>query len=473
VSPHTELWLCHQRRDDYWLQGSVSHRYGAVTCPVYAVGGWADAYTDGVFRLLEGLRVPRKGLVGPWAHAYPHEGMPGPAIGFLQEALRWWDQWLAGRDTGILAEPMLRLWMPESSPPDEARYVSPGRWVAEPSWPPAARASRGFWLAPGRLAAAPADVPARIAVRSPVETGTQAGAWCPFGPESMARDQGPDDERSVVFDSAPLAERLEILGAPVLRVRVTSDRPVATLIARLEDVFADGTSARVAYGVLELTHRESDAEPEPLPVDTHVDVELALRHAAHAFLPGHRLRLALSTAYWPVVWPGPAPATLVLHGERSSLELPVRTPRPEDGQLRPFQLPAQAPLPLSTDLSADVPTHEVGRDPGTGEHVRAFTAGFDASGEPALTRIEATGLEYGDAMALRLSIREGDPTSARAEMRHETAFRRPGWSVATRVAAVMTADERSFHLATEVEGREGGERVFHLRFAAEVPRDLR
>jgi len=108
-----EVWLEHSRRDDYWKHGSICENYGAITCAVYAIGGWADAYSNAIPRLLAGLRAPRKGLIGPWAHLYPHDGVPGPAIGFLQEALRWWDHWLKDTDTGVMAEPMLRVWMQE------------------------------------------------------------------------------------------------------------------------------------------------------------------------------------------------------------------------------------------------------------------------------------------------------------------------------------------------------------------------
>ncbi len=128
-------WLEHQRRDDYWKHGSVCEDYARIQCPVYAVSGWADGYCNAVFRLLEGIDVPRKGLVGPWAHKYPHLGEPGPAIGFLQESLRWWDQWLKGKETGIMDEPMLRLWMQDSAPPSARYDERPGRWVAEPDWP--------------------------------------------------------------------------------------------------------------------------------------------------------------------------------------------------------------------------------------------------------------------------------------------------------------------------------------------------
>ena len=81
-------WLKHQRRDRFWSEGSVSDDYGSIRCPVYAVGGWADYLSRTVLRLMAGLSVPRMGLVGPWGHHYPHDGIPGPAVGFVQECLR-------------------------------------------------------------------------------------------------------------------------------------------------------------------------------------------------------------------------------------------------------------------------------------------------------------------------------------------------------------------------------------------------
>ena len=122
-----ENWLQHQRRDAYWKHGSVCEDYAAIQCPVYAVGGWTDGYKNAIPRLLERLKVPRKGLIGPWAHAYPHFALPGPQIGFLQEILRWWDHWLKGVDTGVMDEPMLRAWMTESVKP-----ASPPRHIAGP-----------------------------------------------------------------------------------------------------------------------------------------------------------------------------------------------------------------------------------------------------------------------------------------------------------------------------------------------------
>jgi putative CocE/NonD family hydrolase len=69
--PYVHAWLSHQRRDVYWKHASVCEDYRAIECPVYAVGGWADGYTNSVLRLLGNLSAPRKGLIGPWAHGYP------------------------------------------------------------------------------------------------------------------------------------------------------------------------------------------------------------------------------------------------------------------------------------------------------------------------------------------------------------------------------------------------------------------
>ena len=146
-----EQWMRHQRRDAYWRHASICENYADVNVPVMTVSGWADGYTNAVFRMLEKLDVPRKGLVGPWAHTYPHLGSPGPAIDFLQYLKRWWDHWLLGIDTGIMDEPMLTAWMQDSEPPTTSYAERLGRWVSEPSWPSPNVAARRFALREGRL----------------------------------------------------------------------------------------------------------------------------------------------------------------------------------------------------------------------------------------------------------------------------------------------------------------------------------
>jgi uncharacterized protein len=471
-----ETWLAHPHRDEYWKHGSVCEDYEAITCPVYAVGGWADAYTNAIPRLLKGLTAPRKGLIGPWAHVYPHNGVPGPAIGFLQEALRWWDHWLRDRDTGILDEPMLRAWMNEPVAPERHAVDAPGRWIAERTWPP----SEGFrvlryYLAPGRLAldagSEAEDVGFATPVASPVDVGLDAGSWCSFGaPSEMPSDQAMDDAKSVVFDSAPLDERVEILGAPRVRLRLAPAGPFAMAAARLEDVFPDGTVSRVTYALLDLTHREGHDAPAPLVPGGLLDVDLLLNDCAYAFLPGHRVRLALTSYYWPVAWPPPGPSSFALRTVASALELPVRAPRVEDSALTAFPPPESAPNASIVELHRGSSTRTVTRDDATGETRYRFAADITDDGDPALTRVESTGMEHGHASIETYSITAGDPLSARAEILHDARFQREDWSVRVRTMTRLSCDERAFLIEGELEGFEDGRSVFRREYRSAVPR---
>ena len=124
-----DTWMAHPQRDAYWRHGSICEDYSAIRCPVLMVGGWADGYTNTVMRVLNGLDVPCRGIIGPWAHQYPNAGRPGPAIGFLQEAVRWWDHWLNDRDRGVLDTPKLRVWMQRHTAPQPKTVA--GRMVRQ------------------------------------------------------------------------------------------------------------------------------------------------------------------------------------------------------------------------------------------------------------------------------------------------------------------------------------------------------
>ena len=181
TAPWVETWLAHQTRDAYWRHGSAGEDYDAIRVPVYAVGGWADSYNNSVPRLLAGLSVPRKGLIGPWVHTFPEVGVPGPAIGFLQESLRWWDHWLKGIDTGFMDEPMLRVWIQDSVPPLTYYAERPGRWVAEPGWPSPDVAERVYHLnGLGLLEGAPGPEIARK-IRGSEGDALDVGQWGSYG----------------------------------------------------------------------------------------------------------------------------------------------------------------------------------------------------------------------------------------------------------------------------------------------------
>ncbi|MBM3524369.1 MAG: CocE/NonD family hydrolase, partial [Alphaproteobacteria bacterium] len=383
-------WVSHQRRDEYLRQGSVCEDWGAIRCPVYAVSGWADGYTNSVFRLLANLRVPRKGLVGPWAHRYPNLATPGPRIGFLQECLRWWDHWLKGRDTGIMAEPMLRVWLEDSVRPRPRYDHKPGRWVAEPCWPPSDPRTETRRLLIDRLGASGETGPAQdLALCSPLTTGRAAAKFCPYGlVPDLPLDQRLEMGGQLVFDTAPLTEPIEVLGMPVLDLVVAADAPQALLAATLCEVFPDGAATRVSYGILNLTHRDGHESPAPLQPGHRYRVRLKLNDIGHRFGAGHRIRIALSTSYWPLVWPSPTHAGVKIRTAESTLALPARSPRESDAMLRPFPEPEHSAALAVTTLVPAAPRWSTSVDDFTGE--QTMYRGFD----DGVRRIDALDLEF-------------------------------------------------------------------------------
>lgn len=464
--PYIETWLRHQRRDDYWRHGSVCETYAGagaasappITCPVYVVGGWADGYTNAVPRLLAGLTCPRKGLIGPWAHEFPEVAEPGPAIGFLQECLRWWDYWLKGIDTGIMDEPMLRVWMQEYVPPATSYAERPGRWVAEDSWPSPRITPQTHRLAP----AAGAETPASITGLQ--SHGMDAGAWCAYGlPGDFPPDQRSEDGAALCFTSAPLGEPLEILGFPEVTLELSADQACALVAVRLCDVAPDGASLLVSRGVLNLTHRESHEHPSPLEPGRRYTVTVRLNVAGHRFTAGHRWRIAVSPTYWPHAWPSPAPVTLTLYS--ASLTLPVRPPRPEDERLAPFGPPETAP-PLQVEITRPASRRrENRRDQISGEVV------WEDQQDGGGFRL-ADGLTYESLQTDRYTIVEGQPLSARAESEHRITIARGAWQVRVQTASAMTCDAAHFYLSNTVEAYEGDERVFERTSTCAIPRDL-
>ncbi len=464
-------WLAHQRRDDYWRHGSVCEEYGAIICPVYAMGGWADGYSNAVPRLLAGLRGPRKGLVGPWAHDFPHRAAPGPPIGFLQEALRWWDHWLKDTDTGVMREPMYRVWMQASTAPGSINRERPGRWIAESTWPAPHIVSRGFAINAGTLDATPADGIA-LSACSPQTTGVDAGEWCAFGADGdLPTDQGRDDDVSLRFDSAPLPQALEMFGGPEVTLELAIDRPLGFVAVRLNDVAPDGASLRVTYGLLNLAHRHGHDRPEPLEPGRRYRVHLRLGDIAHVFPAGHALRLAVSTSYWPLVWPSPEPVTLTIFPGCGWLALPIRAPAAADAALAPFLAPEQAPEMPHVTLRPGKFHRAVEHDPTRGETIHTVVSDDAEFEGAALARIPAIDLDLAASLRRRYRILDHDPLSASAEVSQRTTFRRGAWSVETETSVTLRATATHFRVTATLTAYEGGERVFLREWNETVPRD--
>jgi len=266
--PYIEAWMAHPTYDGFWKQGSVIEDYSAIEAAVLAVGGWTDAYTNAVPRLLEHLTCPRWGIIGPWGHVVPSRGVPGPAIGFLQECVRFFDHWLSGAENGIDDEPLLRTYLVDTLPPAGFHAELPGRWVAERSWPPTSVAPETLALSgDGRLVEREAVAGAHneLSILGDQTCGITAGVWCVNGMvDELPIDQREDDALSLCFDTAPLPEAVDLLGRPEVRLVVSADRPRALVSARLCAVAPDGASTLVTWGVLNLAHRDSREAPTAL-----------------------------------------------------------------------------------------------------------------------------------------------------------------------------------------------------------------
>jgi len=465
-----EKWLAHQRRDEYWKHGSVCENYAAIQCPVYAVSGWADGYCNAVFRLLENLDAPCKGLVGPWAHKYPHLGEPGPAIGFLQECLRWWDWCLKGEDTGIIDEPRVRVWMQGSVPPSARYQVRPGRWIAEPQWPSRNIEPTDLLLDEG-YGLIPADQSVqerRYTIRSPLFVGLYSGKWCSYNaPPDLPHDQRDEDGGALWWQTRRLEEPVEIFGQPTVTLDIQSDKPVAMIAVRLIDVGEDDSATRISWGLLNLTHRDSDENPEPLEPGKCYRVTVKLKHIAQRFPAGHKIRLSVSTVYWPIAWPSPEPVRLAITTGESRLTLPVRAPRPdEEAALRPFDEPEAGP-PLETTLLQ--PSQEEWKVTRDLAHDRNTLEVMHDEGK---YRIDDIDLEISACVTERYSYVDVDYNSLTGWCEWVRSFERGDWRVQIVSRTQMTSNAETFRVRAMLDAFEGDSRVFSKTWDREIPRDL-
>ncbi len=469
VEPPVHTWLEHQTRDAYWRHGSVREDYGAIRAAVLAVGGWHDPYRDTVLRLVEHLPPDRvRGVIGPWSHQYPdRDRPPGPAIGFLQETLRWWDHWLRPPATsgpgpgpgpgGIMAEPLLRSYVMDARPPATTYPVITGRWVGDHVWP-SPSVTRVTYALQGDP----------VAVRSPQHTGVDAGRTVPRGHDAdLPPDQREEDARSVCFEFE-VTEETWVLGRPAVRLRLTSHSPRGQVIARLCDVARDGASTLVTRGVLNLSARHgSDRATAWVPGATE-DVLVELDAIGHAFPPGHHVRLAVSSAYWPWVWPQPGTeAGFTLDPAASVLELPVRA-RESDPTIA-FEEPEQsAPLGAVSPATLDEPRPErlLVHDVAKGE----WRLETDLPHEG--TRIHPDGLEVTEDVRESYAIDESGPMSARVRSDWSIRFHRPdlAWDARVATRSELACSEGEFIATNEVVCRAGDEVVFHRTWEKRIPR---
>ena len=459
-----ENWLHHPHRDAFWRHGSVCENFSDIQAAVYAIGGWGDAYSNSIPRLLTGLECPARGLTGPWIHKYPHFAKPEPAMGFLQDSLQWWDHWLKGLDNGVMAKPLYQAYMMDGVLPQPFYESRPGRWVAEQQWPSPNVVNQQFALNPGRISTS--MVPGELlTLRSPQNTGVACGEFCAMwqGPESPT-DQRVDDAGSLLFDSEVQGTHVEIFGAPVVELDISVDRPQANITVRLCDLWPTGESTRITYGVLNLCHRNSHEHPEALQPGKTYRVRIQLDDVAYCLPAGNRLRVAVSTAYWPLIWPSPEHVTATVVSGSSTLMLPVRSAVVDD-------LPALAPAVTAPPIVMDSlrpPTNvrKYDTDLVTGECIMHINDDFGEYRNPA------HGLVSGQQARECYRIHPLDPASCVAHTHWTQTLSRGDWSVRTETMTEMSCDLSNFFVKAHIDAFEGERKVFERDWDKRVKRDL-
>ena len=175
--------------------------------------------------------------------------------------------------------------------------------MTEPAWPSPNVTGRRFCLGDGVLHDQP-QAPQTLRHRGAQQHGLDAGDWDPMGaPADLPPDQRAEDGLALSFTSAPLTEPVEILGQPAAVLALAADQPLALVVVRLCDVLEDGRSCLITRGLLNLTHRHGHDQPEPVVPGEPMTVRVPMKAIGQVVPAGHRLRLSVSTTYWPWAWP--------------------------------------------------------------------------------------------------------------------------------------------------------------------------
>ncbi len=330
-----ENWLREDGRGQYWRHGSVIHQADALSVPVLAIGGWSDRYSNSVMSLVDARPTQVWGVVGPWGHHYPDQGSPEPAVGFQKLALDWWDHWLKSDTSQTPNWPRLRVWLREYVDPKDFLSMAAGKWIESG---PTIQETKVQELSLSSLK--PNTNHERWIVPADPTVGQSAGDTGYFGRTGgLPLDQNFDDSRSLVFETAPLTEDLIIYGSVVLRLHgETKDKP-NQIIARLSDVNSDGVSARITYGVRNLSLDENLDRISPSAKTDAFNADIRFHSTAYRIRKGHRIRLAFSSSYWPLIHAAAPKGDLSL--DDGELVLPLMANKPSD---------LSEPLPPAEDL---------------------------------------------------------------------------------------------------------------------------
>jgi putative CocE/NonD family hydrolase len=461
----------HQARDGpFWDRTAPKAHYDKIRIPTFLIGGLLDGYRDSIPRMLEHVQAPVKAIMGPWAHDWPNSAYPEPSIEWRREAVRWFDHWLKGEDTGIMAEPRFAVFVRNWHPPLTNLETVPGQWRWEEGWPIERIRMRSLYPGADRSLgdAVPAG-PVRTQTLDYVPTSGAAAGGPVMWWGDPTPDQRPSDAHALVYETEPLAEDLEILGFPRAHLNVSSSAPVANWFARLSDVAPGGAVSLVAGAGFNGTHRESSRHPTPLVPGAEVALDIEMHFTSWVFPAGHRIRLAVSNAQWPMFWPTPGMMSTKLRlggREPTRLEVPVvaHAERPIPDFLPPAEdpeLPGFGPLESGTSSGYGEIT-SIQHFPVT-RSARVIAEGGDAYGYPWGTS------HYTELITHETSDTHPEATSVTGE--HSMTVELPGRTLRWEGSTRFESDKENFYYSYTRRLFQDGKLLREKSWEDTIPRD--
>lgn len=457
-------WIEEQLDGDYW-RSTLGRMYEKVSVPTLIIGGWADFYVNASLRWLAELTAPKKLIMGPWPHTPPDAATPGPRMDFMHEVTRWFAHWLKDERTGITDEPPVTVYIQQYRRPDDPTDSAPGHWRFEEALPPS-RAIEREWFFGARE---------DLGTSPPVADYTAERSYVPFvgfadlgfaGGGVGWGEQGANEAFSITYTSKPLAADLEILGFPRARLFVSTTAEVAFFAVRLCDVAPDGASTLVCKGLLNGTRREGMDHATPLLPGQMHEVTVALDAVSWVFPKGHRVRIAISGADFPEVWPSPQPFMLrVFSGSSrpSSVTLPV-VPSAAPGRAAPEILPPptrRSRFVHTTEKGKTAITYDVaGRTMTASRHLGETARHPD--GVTVVTSEHRT----------EMTVSALNPADARATGWDRKTLRRPNLDVESTATAELTSDATAFYLQLHLDVTVNGSPHWRNRWTRTILRRM-
>jgi putative CocE/NonD family hydrolase len=468
--PWMLTYKAQQRDGPFWDRTALIRRYDSLHIPTFLIGGWYDGYRDSIPRMLEHVKAPVKALLGPWNHTYPDSPYPKPGMEWRHEAVRWFDQWLKGKNTGIMDEPRFAVYIQRWHPPGPYLEEAPGEWRWEDGWPIERITEKTLYPRPdGTLGETPAEEAVHLLKYVPT-TGIEPGGpvlW--YG--DIAADQRPADAFSLVYETPPLGQDVEILGLPKVRLRVSVDAPLAQWFVRLNDVAPDGTVTLVASAGFNGAHRESAREPKAIEPNRPFTLDIEMHFMSWILPKGHRMRLAVGNTQWPMIWTTPYPMTTSLYlggADATRILLPV---------VPPGQRPRPSFLPIVTD-EPSLPGFErleSGTPSGYGE-----ITSIDRNPQAHTTRVTATNAyasryPWGEESYTEKFVHEAgdyhpENTSVRGE--YSTTVKLPDRTLRWESTVLFRSDRQNFYYAGMRRLLKDGILIREKTWEKTLPRDF-